>query len=301
MEFHTAAREGDPYRTAAPRLEPPPRHLPPVLALRLLFGGFHTQFGWLVFVLGMAFVCAGMEDSEIVTLCRSLGGFERAPGWVNESTATGALENNRPVFAVEFFFVDRGRGRSAVSHVAGSKLERQTAITVEYSTRDPSYARIVEVGAYLPGLSVLWWFSIIPMIGLIVAGRGWRSGWKACTLLKCGKVGWGRFVGREETRTRVNGRPVIAFIFEFETDEGQRHRIVARTTKPAPLENDPMEQLVYDPRDPRRATMIDHLPGAPRIDSEGRIQKADFFRTILVLALPTIALFEVLYAVWKGC
>ena len=44
------------------------------------------------------------------------------------------------------------------------------------------------------------------------------------------------------------------------------------TLTPAVLEDDELEPMLYDPRDPARATTLDHLPGKPRIDADGELE-----------------------------
>jgi hypothetical protein len=61
--------------------------------------------------------------------------------------------------------------------------------------------------------------------------------------------------------------------FEFEADDGKRYQTVARTHQTEKLEDDKLEPLLYLPADPRQATLIDHLPGAPRINPDGTIAR----------------------------
>jgi hypothetical protein len=46
---------------------------------------------------------------------------------------------------------------------------------------------------------------------------------------------------------------------------------VTRTHEPRYLEDEPTEQVLYLPSDPRWATLLDDLPGRPRVRDDGTI------------------------------
>jgi len=66
--------------------------------------------------------------------------------------------------------------------------------------------------------------------------------------------------------------------------------VTAKTHEPEHLQDDAEEPLLYDPIRPSRATLLDHLPGAPRIDDMGQIQTQSPIRSLLVLIVPTLSI-----------
>ncbi len=291
---------GDPYRAPPPRIEPPPRRLPLGLWLHLLFGGRLNQVGWAVLAFSLIFVHVFVVDSELFSAMRFLGTLEQSPGTVIRSDETSAAENDERIIAVQFRFVDRrGVERTGVSYVNSRAPDPGTNVTVEYPEANSKYARIVGMRSRTfefeaGGLIVL----VFPLVALWMIVGGGRSGWRACALLRRGRVGWGRLVSRQGTGTSIDEQPVIALTFEFVTGEGQRCQAVARTHEPGPLLDDEWEQLVYDPRDPRRSSMIDHLPGAPRIDAEGRLHEPSLLAALARLFFPCVVLFQLIFMVY---
>ena len=85
--------------------------------------------------------------------------------------------------------------------------------------------------------------------------------------------------------------------FEFTTEDGLRARVVERTHRPQLLEDDEEEPLLYDARWPERAALLDHLPGAPRVDSRGRLHVKLGPRTVLPLLLPLAVIIAVVVVV----
>jgi hypothetical protein len=193
-----------PYRTPLPRLEPPPRHVPLLLRVRLLIGDDLALFGWL-----------------FLGFC----------------------------LPVHFFWPEE----------------------------DLSLFSLVFV-------------ALFPLLGLVLALRGIPRGLRRIRLLRSGRPALGRLVDRRETNVTINDEPVIALTFEFTTEDGATARVVERTHRPQLLEDDAEEPLLYDPQWPERAALLDHLPGAPRVDSRGRLHVKLGPRTVLPLLLPLVVI-----------
>ena len=119
---------------------------------------------------------------------------------------------------------------------------------------------------------------------------GFRRGRKAVRLLVSGHQASGVLKSKEATSTQINKRTVYKLTFEFTDDVGQTHEAVAKTHEPEHLQDDDQEPLVYDPLRPAYATMLDHLPGAPRVDEMGQIQTQSPTTSFLVLVVPLLSI-----------
>ena len=62
--------------------------------------------------------------------------------------------------------------------------------------------------------------------------------------------------------------------------------MVSKTHLPHLLEDEAEEQLLYDPRNPANAVMLDNLPGSPDVDEMGYIHATDLKSGLLPLVLP---------------
>jgi hypothetical protein len=200
-----------PYRTPPPRLEPPPRHVPLLLRVRLLIGDDLALFGWL-----------------FLGFCLPFHSF-----WPEADLSLFSL-----VLVVLF-----------------------------------------------------------PLVGLVLALRGIPRGLRRIRLLRSGRPALGRLVDRRATNVTINDEPVIALTFEFTTEDGATARVVERTHRPQLLEDDEEEPLLYDPQWPERAALLDHLPGAPRVDGRGRLHVKLGPRTFLPLLLPLAVIIAVVVVV----
>jgi hypothetical protein len=115
---------------------------------------------------------------------------------------------------------------------------------------------------------VLW---LVPLLGAALAAGGAWSGRRALRLLREGRLARGKLIDKRQTRFELAEKPVYLLTFSFEAADGRTYRAVARTEKPAALEDDEEEPLVYLPADPHQACLLDHLPGGPVIRADGTL------------------------------
>ena len=290
---------GDPYRSMPPALGTPPRALPGSVRVRVLLGGTLTQMGAALLIFGsmLAWLTFDVEDT------RSLFEDERTlvtvPARITKVQRSDAHRSHRPIYVVDWRALD-GAARSGTSYtelLPSVGDVRDLALPPGHPER--AHLRGMRSTRYSAGGAFL--FFLVPLIGLVLYAVGLVRGRRALRLLRDGEVTRGRLVDKRPTPARINGSRVYALTFRFETAEGAEQIVVAKTHKPELLEDEPTEQLVYLASDPARATMIDCLPGAPRVRADGSIAPdrvlyaswAAFVALLAVavsLALPWLAL-----------
>jgi|Deesub1362A_J573_1020465.scaffolds.fasta_scaffold00938_13 hypothetical protein len=266
---------------------PGPRAVPLSLRIRVLFGGFSNQFGWIFIGFGMIFVWVFALKADISSLALFLMPSRETPGQVRSAQDIGASENNAPVYEVHYVYVDHlGRQRSGVSYTAGG-VQPGSQVTVQYLTSAPEISRIK--GMRRRPFSFWAVFPIIfPLIGLGFVYSGIRHGLKANRLLARGRIAFGRLVSSVPTGARINERPVIRLTYIFKTPDGEEWEATATSHEVEDLTDEAQEPLLYDPDDPSTAVLLDDLPGTTRFDSAGRLMPASPFAAVRVLLLPTI-------------
>jgi hypothetical protein len=280
-----------PYRAAWKPPRPPPRRLPPALWLKLHTGSAIGLMGWAVLLMGSLFAWVFGSQADSSGILFGWNRAERVPGVVEASWETGFSENNRSIWAVRYSFVDvAGRSHEGVSYTRAGRREPGTAVRVEHVQGDPSTSRVEGMRRRPLGGWVLFVVLIFPIVGAGMAAGAWRAARRPTRLLVEGKLGHGRLVSKHQTSTEVNDRTEYAMTFEFAAEGAGRYRVEARTHRPELLEDDAEEPLLYDPRDPSYATLLDHLPGTPRIRPDGEIAFRHSAAGILALALPPLTI-----------
>ena len=255
----------------------PPRPVPWPIRTQVLFGGFFNQFGWLFFGFGMIFVWVFGLSADFSSAQFALSESKTTQGTISDIQSTSASENDTPVYANHFVFrVEREETDYAgVSYTTGQRFSIGQMVPVQYLVDNPDVSRIEGARGNTFSPWIICLVAIFPTIGLIFIIAGLRRGVKGNRLLHNGKIGQGRLVDKSATNTRINNRTVFKLTFEFEAEDGMTYQATAKSHLTENLEDEPWEQLLYNPRNPSDAVLVDNLPGAPDIDESGNIYAAN--------------------------
>lgn len=273
-------------------LAQPPRQVPWLVRSQVLFGGFLNQFGWAFFGFGFIFVWIFGLNADLSGLLAPLRTMETAEGIILRVEETSATVNETPVYAYTYTFRVESLEKEfqGSSYSTGRQFEPGWTVTVEYLVSNPDVSRIQGMRQAIFGPWVLCLVLIFPLIGLVFIIIGLRNGFKADRLLAAGQIAWGELKSKEPTGVRVNNQPVYKLTFEFRAEDGGVYEAVAKTHLPHLLEDEVEEQLLYDPRQPTHAVLLDELPGSPDIDELGYIHPTSLRDGLLPLVLPGLTL-----------
>ena len=142
---------------------------------------------------------------------------------------------------------------------------------VELVEADPTFSRISGMRTSVGGGWVLLMF-VFPIVGLLIALGDLSRRRRSLRLLRHGTMTSGVFETMEATGTRINEQPVMRLIFRFEDEYGAEHVAEAKSHQTHRLRDEDRELLVYDPRNPSDASVIDELPCQPRVGEDGNFE-----------------------------
>jgi len=284
-----------PLRLRMNNLRPPPRAVPLGVALTNLFGGFENFMGWFFFGFGMIFAWfAGYRaDYSFITFTGAKGladGRVVAIRETNASVGGGKHSQGTPVYEYRFTYTVNGAEFEGLSYRTGTSFGEGDRVQVEYLLRDPSRARIEGMRRNYFDPWILF-VLIFPAVGIGFIQAGFRRGLRANRLLAWGRITHGRFVSMEATGGKINNQVIYKLFFDCTAADGRRHTAIARTHLVERLQDEEQEPLLYDPRAPERAVLVDELPGAPGIDARGQLVTASYWNLLKALALPAATLF----------
>lgn len=270
----------------------PPRPIPLSVRSRVLFGGMLNQFSWLWLAFSMFFVMLFIDSTTIKGLLFSFATLETAPGTVLSVEETNFSENERSVYAIHYTFrIEQLEAEYAgVSYTTGySSFGAGQMVAVEYQTNQPANSRIrgTRVSAFGP---LVLFVLIFPLIGVLLLVGGVRLGIRGLRLLQIGSEAQGTLIDKQPTSTRINEQMVYKLTFNFADASGMRYQTSAKTHLPYTLEDEATERVLYDPRNPHYAVLLDNLPGRPEVDMFGRILPSSLLAAGLVLVAPALAL-----------
>jgi hypothetical protein len=278
-------------------IPPAPRHIDWFTKGTVLLGGFHQQFGWAFFSMGLLFTWIFVGNSEWRDLLSwTSGPWETVSGEIVECVSIGAHENDEQIYRCYFRFSFNGVDRSgSVYYSASLQPEPGTSIEVEMATRNPSYVR-VEGGRTAPFSRWVGVVMVFPLIGLSFLMLGFRSNLRYLRLLSWGQVGSGKLEAKTKTGATVTinnqSYPVYRYRFTF-LHQGREVPLEIKTHLADRVEDDPMERILFDPFAPGQNALYDAIPNAPVFDSEGNCIPTSFLKSYLFI-LPGIGLAEIL-------
>lgn len=242
-------------------------------------------------VFGMVFVWVFDAGGAVREMIRFAGHVESASGVTVDWRQTSVSVNDSPVYETSYSFRSAdGYDVTGASYRTGSHLEPGQSVVVEYKPSNPSISRIQGMRTSVGGLGVSFVF-LFPIVGLALAMAGVRGGIRARYLLSEGRLAMAKLISKEPTNTRINNQTVYKYTFQFEVPDGGTYQVVGKTHRHT-LDDEELERVVYDPRDPNEAKLLDELPCRPTIDSRGDFDTGagQIFLAAANLMLPTATL-----------
>lgn len=278
----------DSYLPADFDLAKPPRPVGPTLTVRVMFGGVMSQLGWIFLGFGLIFVALFQPGAGMAAAVHFSRDLATGNGTVTDWRKLNLSINDTPVYETSYEFEPGDGSRYAgASYQTGRHRNQGDAVAIEYRANDPTISRIQGMRSTPGGLGVSFVY-LFPFIGLCFVLFSIHRGLRARSLLANGRLGRGTLKSKEPTNATVNNQRVYKLTFEFEAEDGMTYEAVAKSHVPARLEDEAQERLVYDPRRPSDAVMLDELPARPKITRDGHFT-VDGVGQIVVASLNLVA------------
>jgi len=248
-----------------------PRPVGLTLTVRVIFGGVFSQLGWIFLGFGLVFVAAFRPGAGMAAVAHFRGDLADGQGTVTRWRKLNFSINDQPVYETSYDF-DLGDGHryAGASYETGSHRARGDVVAVQYRADDPTVSRIQGMRSTPGGLGVSFVY-VFPLIGLVFVLFSIHRGLRARSLLANGRLALGTLQSKEPTNTTVNNQRVYKLTFDFKAEDGVTYRAVAKSHLPARLEDEAQERLVYDPRRPDDAVLLDELPARPKFTRDGHV------------------------------
>jgi hypothetical protein len=273
----------------------PPRSVPLLMRLQMVFGGTSNQLGWLFFGFGLLFFSAFGWYADLTSMIYFRGELAQVKGVITSSRNTGYVtggskrSKGRSIYEQHYSFTAAdGKQYQGVSYedINGSRSGYEALI--EYRPSNPNISRVYgNRKNILPPLAILT--AIFPLIGSLFIIKGVKQGIKANQLLENGRLEMGRLISKYPTNVRINKRAVYKMTFEFALPDQSKFQVTTKTHITELLENESQEPLLYEPNNPNNAIMIDNLPGQPCIDEAGNLQVKSAASALLSLIIPSLS------------
>jgi len=234
------------------------------LRIRLLhnFGRSSFNIGFLFALIGLAFVMYFSSVLNWKILLAAEEDFASAPAIITDSIETRYSVNDSFLFEYHYTYTLDGETSNS-----GSFLEYEAAyhqeqeIQINYLITNPEISRFsgkdrrnFDQIMLLAGLGG----CIIGFVFLVPSIRKTR---KERKILTTGHPAKGKLIHAEPTNMSVNEQTVFKLTFEYLTGSSIPQQFSIRSHMIRNISEEHFETLVYDPRQPSNAIIIDTLPG----------------------------------------
>ena len=262
------------------------RRIPPSALLSLFLGGPFNQIAWVVLLFGLTLSAAFLRHSEVVFLFLNDGDAVVVSGVLRDIQATSFSENKSRIQKYSFEFPWQGKTEQGVSFSKGKSFTVGQDLTVRVPKDRPELA-VIEGFRRKPFGKEIGFLALFPIGGLLFLVVGFFKNLRLKKLLEVGDLTVGRLKESTPTNTRINGKRVIRYTFEFKTPDGQTRTTTASSHLWAGTENGAEEPIIYNQANPEQAYVISKLPMEVSLgDSEVRARGF----SPLILILPACSL-----------
>ncbi len=269
------------------------RSIPWLLRIAIYAAGPIRQIGWAFMIVScilcpilFSFIDVGLGTYDAVT-----------SGVVQDLRRTKSKENHEFIYEVAVA-VEEPAPRVVRSYTVAPP-ERGAAVTVEYDSSDPSYARMR--GATRRPLGRVWlMFLLFPVLATFAVTRRFTTSRRAIALLRHGELARARPVAKRDGVDTYNDVPEAIVTMEYVHPNGMTYRFEATTFSAERLYDDPHELILFDPSAPHRALALDLLPGTLMV-TPGKVVPRSSVVPLAILpvlaALTAVATALTLYAI----
>jgi hypothetical protein len=241
------------------QLASPPRSVPLRVACRAMLGRT-GGIGAIFLLAGLLATWLFIGELRPIAEAQLTLSSATAQGTITRVEATNTTVNDVTVYRYHFTFrTPNEETVTGQSYTVGQEWSAESHVMVQYVPDKPSIARIEDSrlsAAPLWAIAVL----IFPATGTALFLSGAISGWKQTILLQHGEVTGARIISQNPTGVSINNVPVIAYIYEFSTGDGEEYMGSAKSMPSGLVGDEAKEPVLYLPRNPRKSTLVDAIP-----------------------------------------
>jgi len=242
------------------QLASPPRPVPLRVMCRAMLG-LTGKLGGIFLIAGILFTWLFVGDFRPIAELRLVLSSETATGTITRVERTNTSVNDVTVYRYQFTFrTPKEETFTGQSHTVGQVWSAEDRVTIEYVSDKPSIARIE--GSQL-STAPMWGVMLVlvfPAIGGVMFITSTVLGWQQVTLMRHGEIAGAKMISQQMTNVRINNVPVIAYVYEFPTGDGEEYMGRSKALPSGLVGDEAREPVLYLPWNPRRSTLVDAIP-----------------------------------------
>lgn len=303
-------------------LKPAPRKIPFRLKLQLIFDRGVVQIMWIFSCAFFVSFWLFSSDYDWNSLRYVATSTEYSQGEVYHSYFVGnklgkksiKYSNDNLAISIYANYYKFSRNNIIYKGISYSSyfIKNGTLVTIEYPQGSPEISKIKGLKNTILEDSDIrrpWIMLIGFILAFIILIYNIRVSLNWMKLLENGIVGYGKL---EEDKD-LAGISQLPGIFRGKNESVQFYPLVFRyqglnrltykvkivTTEPELLQDEELEQLIYDPNNPSNAVLLDAIPGGIVVDSDGNICPNNISVAFYFLVIPLATTMTATYVILK--
>lgn len=236
------------------------RIIPFGLKFRIWFGKIMSRIGVITFLFILPFTIvfvpyedvfsASFDDNDPV-----------AVGIITETMETNATVGEEMVYGYNYQYeLPDGSIYYGTGYSTGNTKNNGDEVDILYKHEYPEKSKAVDLRNSKFGKEIGIFILVLQGIGLLILILSILKVRPQIHILKVGVLASGKLLNREATNVKINNQTVYEMTFEFTASDHKTYKTVVRSFQDERLRDEPYEKLVYDPRNPEKAVLLDQLP-----------------------------------------
>ena len=184
-----------------------------------------------------------------------------AVGLITETIETNATIGEVMVYGYKYEYeLPGGSLYYGTGYSTGNTKTTGDTVNILYKQRYPEKSKAVDLRNSIFGKETGVFILVLQGIGLLILILSIFKVRPQIHILKVGVLANGKLLNKEATNVKINKQTVYELTFEFAASNLKTYQAVVRSFQDDRLKDESYEKLVYDPENPEKAVLLDHLP-----------------------------------------
>jgi len=236
------------------------RTIPFGLKFRIWFGKIMSKIGVITFLFILPFTFVFVPYKDVISASFN-DDDPVAVGIITETMETNATVGEEMVYGYKYQYeLPDGSIHYGTGYSTGNTKDNGDEVNILYKQIDPEKSKVVDLRNSLFGKEIGIFILVLQGTGLLILILSILKVRPQIHILKVGVLANGKLLNREATNVKINKQTVYEMTFEFTASNLKTYQAVVRSFEDDRLRDEPYEKLVYDPGNPEKAVLLDHLP-----------------------------------------
>ena len=228
-----------------------PRQAPRKLSFTLkafnMLGGKTSKIGWIILTVGILITGVLLPFVDYQSAVISIKPTELTVADLTDVKKTFWSLGETTLTQYSYSFKDKqDKTYTGKSYSAKENLPKLPKMAIKYVVKNPKISVIEGMRPAVFPLPMIIFPALLLLAGLLLILFKYQKGRAVNKLLKYGQITWGKVSSKEETKEKINGKPVYKLTIEYTDVDKKPNKIIFSTHRVDKLSSEQTEPVFYD-------------------------------------------------------